>query len=133
MRMLLDSHSLVWAIQAREQLSTRVQQALTSPENDVCVSAISFWEISLKFALGKLMLQGATPTDLPRMATEHGYRLLPLDAEVAATFHQLPPVSAHKDPFDRMLVWQAIRGGLTLVSRDRIMAAYEPHGLSLLW
>jgi PIN domain nuclease of toxin-antitoxin system len=67
------------------------------------------------------------------MAMEHGYQCLALEAVVAASFHQLPAVVAHRDPFDRMLVWQAIRGGLTLVSHDHAMAAYAPHGLSLLW
>lgn len=133
MKCLLDSHVFLWAIQQPERLSSTARQAMVSSQYEVFVSAVAIWEISLKCARGKLTLMPVTPSDLPRMAVEHGYHLLPLNADIAATYHQLPLLATHKDPFDRMLVWQAIRTDMTLISRDGLMAAYQPYGVKLLW
>ena len=76
---------------------------------------------------------GISPEQVPRCALSLGIEVLPLATEVASTFHQLPRVGEHRDPFDRMLVWQAIRQSMVLVSRDRAMSAYQACGLSLLW
>jgi PIN domain nuclease of toxin-antitoxin system len=105
---------------------------MVDPENIVLVSAVSFWEISLKCALGKIEIKGASPEDLPGVARAMGFDLLPLDSETASTFFKLPR-EEHRDPFDRMLVWQAIRAELTLVTKDPGMAAYADQGLALLW
>ena len=94
---------------------------------------VSFWEVSLKVSLGKLSLSGISADEIPAYALSMGLTFLPLTADTACTFHQLPKIGKHRDPFDRMLVWQAIREDLVLVSRDRAMSAYEPCGLSLVW
>lgn len=96
------------------------------------VSSVSLWEIALKLSLGKLELQGIAAADLPRIASEHDFTLCALSAETAASF-DLPRNHDHRDPFDRMLVWQAMRESAVLVSRDRAMASYEAFGLRLLW
>ena len=97
------------------------------------VSTISFWEISLKASIGKLGLTGISPDEIPGYALSMGLTFLPLAVDTASTFHQLPSIGKHRDPFDRMLVWQAIREDLVLVSRDRAMDAYGACGLSLVW
>jgi len=130
--LLLDSHIFLWSLFAPEKLPDPVQAALNHPENAVSISAVTFWELSLKFALGKLHLNNVTPQDLVSAATEAGYGVLPLDPHVAANYFRLARVG-HKDPFDRMLVWQAIQGGFDFVSRDDELRAYVPHGLKLFW
>lgn len=132
MNLLLDSHALLWSICASSKLPRTLADRLASPENRVWVSAVSFWEISIKSSLGKLVMTNLTPEEIPAKAQETGYELLPLTPEDAATFNTLPRIE-HKDPFDRMLVWQAIRGGHHLVSRDRTLKAYKVQGLQIVW
>lgn len=133
MRYLLDTHAFLWSIVHPVKLSPAARTAIQDSRNAILVSTVSFWEIALKFSLKKLDLEGVRPEQLPELARQTGFTISPLDADDAATFHQFASVGSHKDPFDRMLAWQAIRSRLTLISRDRIMAAYQPHGLTLLW
>ncbi len=133
MKLLLDSHSLLWAVVQPRRLGSAARKAIAYTENEVAVSSVTFWEIALKHTLGKLDLKGITPQDLPGIAEEHGFVLRPLSGRTAASFHRLPRIDAHRDPFDRMLVWQALEEGRTLVSRDRAMRGYEHLGLELLW
>lgn len=133
MKLLLDTHALLWSIISPEQLSPAARTAITDPAAQVAVSAISFWEIAIKTALGKLTLQGATPEALVDAALQQGFDLLPLDPRLAASFTRLPIDPQHRDPFDRMLIWQAISLGYTLVSRDRKMTNDQPAGLRVLW
>jgi PIN domain nuclease of toxin-antitoxin system len=132
-KLLLDSHSFLWAMQQPRRLSATARAALGSKQNAVAVSSVCFWEISLKCSLGRLVLEGTLPANLPAVAVEHEFMLHPLNAETAASIGQLPRLPEHRDPFDRMLVWQAIRERWTLVSRDGAMAPYAAHGLELLW
>ncbi len=133
MKLLLDTHALLWAIIAPEQLSAEARAAITDPAAQVAVSAVSFWEIATKAGLGKLTLTGTTPEALVEAAQQQGFDLLPLDPRLAASFSRLPADPQHRDPFDRMLVWQAISLGYTLVSRDRKIAARPIEGLRILW
>ena len=104
---------------------------IKEPGNRIFVSAITFWEIALKFSLKKLELKGITPGDLPEFANKMNYEFISLSAGDAASFYHLPRIS-HKDPFDRMLIWQAIRGKMVLVSKDSKISAYEDYGLKIL-
>lgn len=133
MKLLLDTHALLWSIISPEQLSAAARQAIADPDAQVAVSAVSFWEISIKTALGKLQLSGATPETLLEASQQQGFDLLPLDPRLAAGFSRLPVDPLHRDPFDRMLVWQAISLGYTLVSRDRKISASPLEGLRTLW
>ena len=131
MKLLLDTCCLLWALQQPRKLTVRARACLEDPDNSVYVSSLSFWEISLKASLGKLAIQGADPEEFPGFVEEAGWSILPFSPETAASFARLPRSGAHKDPFDRMLIWTAIREGLTLVSRDQSLPAYEPLGLHL--
>lgn len=133
MKCLLDTHAFLWALISPEKLSEPARTAITSPDNPVFVSAISFWEIALKHRLGKLYLQGVTPDALPDAALRQGFELLPLDARLAAGFSALPDIHNHRDPFDRMLIWQAVSLGHTLVSCDRKIETDALPGLKVLW
>ena len=100
-------------------------------ENNVAVSSVTFWEISIKYALGKLTL-GCKPDDLLEYADDMGFAKISLTPEEAALFHQLPKY-AHKDTFDRMLIWQAIANDLTLISIDSKFDDYGQCGLQVIW
>ena len=133
MKLLLDTHALLWSIIEPDRLSPEARSAITDPASQVVVSAVSFWEISIKTALGKLRLEEVTPEQLVDFAQQQGFELLPLDPRLAASFSRLPVAPQHRDPFDRMLVWQAISLGYTLVSRDRKITEKQTEGLRILW
>jgi PIN domain nuclease of toxin-antitoxin system len=82
--------------------------------------------------LGKLDLNGVHPEELPKLSKETGFEFLPLLPDESASYHQLD-ANWHRDPFDRMLIWQAIKNNLTLLSKDKNVAQYKSAGLKLLW
>jgi len=122
---------MLWALQSPEKLGTESQRALQCRENSIHVSPVSFWEISLKFALGKLRIEGATPVELPGFVARAGWNILELQAPTAASFHCLPVVLGHKNPFDGLLIWTAIHEKLVFVSKDRALPEYEKLGLEI--
>ncbi|MBW1700467.1 MAG: type II toxin-antitoxin system VapC family toxin [Deltaproteobacteria bacterium] len=128
MNYLLDTHAFLWTLFSPEKLSSPAAQKIKAPENDVAVSVITFWEISLKCALGKLELKGVGPEKLPGAGVEMGISLLAVRPSDAASFHKLP-VLAHKAPFDRFLVWQAIQQKMILISKDPEFKSYHKFGL----
>ncbi len=128
---LLDTHVFLWSLFSPKKLSKSSKRVIKNSQSRIFVSAITFWEISLKFSIGKLNLENYLPHELPKIANEMGFELMPLSMDSAATFHLLPR-RHHKDPFDRMLVWQAIKSGLILISSDRAMKEYAEDGLNLL-
>jgi PIN domain nuclease of toxin-antitoxin system len=132
MNLLLDTHSLLWSLFSTDKLSPSAVQNITSRDNDVVVSVVTFWEISLKYSLGKLELSGVGPEELPEFAESMGFGMLLLSPKEAAGFHRLPRLS-HKDPFDRLIIWQAIRNRRTLISKDREFKKYERFGLKVKW
>lgn len=132
MNYLADTHIFLWATLSSQKISKRVRDILIDPELTTYVSAISFWEISLKYQLGKIDLTGIYPDELPAVAKDTGFEILSLDAETAATFYKLPK-RRNKDPFDRMLAWQAIRYGYRLLTKDQGFEDYKDHGLNIVW
>lgn len=132
MNCLVDTHCLLWSLIEPQRIEKPVQAILESDEHVKYVSSVSFWEISLKYALGKLELEGTTPEEILETSGESGFELLQLDPREAATSYQLPKIADHKDPFDRMLIWQCIQRDLTMVSSDPRMREYKGFGLRLL-
>jgi PIN domain nuclease of toxin-antitoxin system len=130
MNCLIDTHILLWSAISPGKISKKICQALLIPENGIAVSHISIWEISLKYSLGKLQIIGLAPEDFPRIAMETGFDLLPLSVDDLSTFHKLNG-STHRDPFNRMLAWQAIRHDLTLITEDPDFQVYAPSGLHI--
>jgi PIN domain nuclease of toxin-antitoxin system len=130
---LLDTHSFLWSVDETEKLSQLAFEIILNPENTIHVSSITFWEISVKMALKKLSLKNYTSLELLKIAQDSmKFTLLPLSPMEAATFYQLPPTQ-HKDPFDRMLIWQAISQDCILISKDSQFAIYSEYGLKTLW
>lgn len=132
MNYLLDTHVLLWAIFDSGKLSPRIKSLLLNPENTIYVSLISFWEISLKYSLGKLELDDIMPDAIPGFSREAGFKTLALSEDDVASFYNLPRL-AHKDPFDRLIIWQAINNDLTLISKDEKLSDYEEFGLTITW
>ncbi len=117
MRLLLDTHLLLWALGSPSRLSPEVREQLDAAE--VFVSAASIWEISIKSSLGKLE---ADPARVLSALAPAGFALLPVHGEHAAMVARLPPI--HRDPFDRLLVAQAISEPMRLFTRDAPLRAY---------
>lgn len=117
MRLLLDTHLLLWALAAPAKLSPATRKQLDSAE--VFVSAASIWEISIKSALGKL---DADPADILAAIEPAGFALLPITGAHAAKVATLPAV--HRDPFDRMLVAQALSEPMILFTNDEVLRPY---------
>jgi PIN domain nuclease of toxin-antitoxin system len=133
MTWMLDTHALLWALFEPDQLGRKTRAILNDPSNEVLVSPVSYWEISLKFGLGKLVLPDTDPAEIPAAAQQLGLAEEPLAADILSTFHRLPYAPDHRDPFDRLLVWQAICRKHTLLSRDRAMPFFKTHGLKSDW
>jgi len=131
MSFLLDTHYLLWAISDPSRISKNIKNIITNPENRVFVSTISFWEVSLKSGLGKLEISGFSPEDLPSLCTKIGFEIMLLSPEESSTYHELK-ATHHKDPFDRMLIWQAIRNNLILISSDVNISRYKSEGLNTI-
>ncbi len=121
MNLLLDTHTLLWALADPDRLSARALEALLAPENTVLVSAASAWELAIKQGLGKIDLPGPAETWLPEAVSRSGFESIPVSFEDALAVRALP--QHHRDPFDRILVAQA-RVGRVLVTRDGRLDAY---------
>jgi PIN domain nuclease of toxin-antitoxin system len=116
MRVLLDTHALLWAAFRKDLLSARARKLIETSANEIVVSAASAWEIATKYRLGKLPLAQVLVEDFVPRVTAAGYNLLSISVEHALRAGRLP--AEHKDPFDRMLAAQAIHEDLPLLSND---------------
>lgn len=121
MKLLLDTHVLLWAAGNPERLSAEARALLNDPENELFFSAASIWEIAIKCSLGRDDFR-VNPRLLRRGLLDNGYSELPIGSEHAVSIDSLPMI--HKDPFDRMLVAQAIVEGITLLTADSLVAQY---------
>ncbi len=133
MKLLLDTHTLIWSLYATEQIPDTTLEQIRAKKNEVYVSAVSFWEIAIKINIGKLKVDHIPIVDFPKYCLAFGMSLLSLNPNDAVNFSTFSSPGIHKDPFDRMLVFLAIKHGFTLVSRDKRMKIYQNEGLSLLW
>ena len=132
MNLLLDTHTLIWCTLDTGKLSNAARTSITDLKNDAHVSVVSFFEISLKYSIGRLELKGLLPEDFPKLSMEMGFSILELSAETVSTFHKLPK-AGNKDPFDRLIAWEAIKSGMSLVTCDKDFGAYGKSGLRTLW
>lgn len=131
MNYLVDTHIFLWSVFSPGKISKKFRILLLDPKLTKYVSVVTFWEISLKFSLGKIDLKGVVPDMLLQVARETGFEILLLDAETASSFYRLPKI-ANKDPFDRMLAWQSIVKDYFLLTTDKDFIAYKAYGLKLL-
>jgi PIN domain nuclease of toxin-antitoxin system len=119
MRLLLDSHVIVWWAMFPGRLRSDARGAIIEPDNEIHISAASIWELGLKIARGKLRL----PAGYAAHLLAHGFNELPVSIAHAGRATELPPL--HGDPFDRLLIAQALEEGLVLVTGDQAIIRYD--------
>ncbi len=128
MKLLLDTHVVLWAAGQTEKLSTSARTLLTTPENDLFFSVASMWEIAIKRGLGREDFK-VNPRRLRKMLIANGYIELSIDAEHVFTVETLPLL--HKDPFDRLLLAQARTEGMLLLTVDAAVLQYQESVLAV--
>lgn len=128
MKLLADTCAFLWMAAEPAQLSKRAREALIDREHTVYLSAVSVIEICIKHALGQLSLPAGPAVWIPEMRVRHELDTLALDELASLRMAELP--SVHRDPFDRMLVCQALAYDLTVVTSD---AAFPKYGVKTLW
>lgn len=121
MKLLLDTHLLLWAAGQPERLPPSARETLEDPSNELMFSPASLWEIAIKHSLGRADFQ-VDPRLLRRGLIDNGYLELPITSEHAVAVDLLPAI--HKDPFDRLLLAQAMVEGLALLTADPVLARY---------
>src|SRR5690349_11435677 len=122
MRILLDTHIFLWYISADPQLPAAFRDAIREPANEVYLSAASVWEAVIKHALGKLSLPEPPAEYLPRQREAHRIAALPVDEAALIHLATLPPL--HRDPFDRIIIAQALQHGMRLATVDDAVSSY---------
>ncbi len=122
MRILLDTHIFLWFISGDTRLSPDFQNAIRDPDNDVFLSSISIWEAIVKYQVGKLSLPESPAQYLPKQRDRHQITSLDLDENSVIQLAQLPLL--YRDPFDRMLICQALHHRLTIATVDAAVRAY---------
>ena len=127
-RALLDTHALLWWVADSRRLSDSARRAIACEENDILVSAASAWEIATKVRLGRLTIADTVTANIAVVIASQGFEELPISVADAERAGRLP--GPHQDPFDRMLIAQALIRDLTIVSVD---AAFAPYGVNRLW
>ncbi len=121
MRLLLDTHALIWALTLDPRLGPRARAAIEAEAEAVHVSMASIWEIAIKARIGKL---DADPGEVAGAIEASGFLMLPIRVAHLVALHRLPAQEGHRDPFDQLLVAQAQEEKLTLVSADARLARY---------
>jgi PIN domain nuclease of toxin-antitoxin system len=127
-RLLLDTHALIWWMVEAPALSALADAAIADPENEVFVSAASAWEVATKYRIGKLPEAGLLANDFAAAVAGEGFVELSIGIRDGDGAGRLPGL--HRDPFDRMLIAQALAHSLTLISNERL---FDRYGVARLW
>jgi len=122
MKFLLDTHVLLWFISGDARLPAEWRDTISHPQHEICLSVVSLWEAIIKYQLGRLSLPEPPERYLPKQRERHQIANLPLDEASVQQLATLSPI--HRDPFDRMLVCQAIEHKLTTITVDDVFRAY---------
>jgi PIN domain nuclease of toxin-antitoxin system len=130
MKFLLDTHILLWSFFDTKKLSENIKNILLDEHHEICYSPVNLWEISIKYGLGKLRLNGFTPEELLQEIENGFFVCKNIEPHIMATTYKLPLI--HNDPFDRFLIWEAINSKFTLISLDEKVKSYESFGLSII-
>ena len=122
MKLLLDTATFLWIVTEAPELSSRARELFADPVNDLYLSSVSAWEIAVKYNLRRLPLPEPPERFVPAQRQQHEIEELALEEEAALHLVRLPPL--HKDPFDRMLICQAIVHGLVILTSDPLINRY---------
>ena len=132
MKFLPDTHTFLWAIAASDKIPVATQSKITNPDNEIFISAVSLWEVAIKTRIKKLNLGCIKTDDLIPIAGKMGMECISLSPEESIGYGKLEE-NSHSDPFDRMLIWQAMQRNLTIISKDKAFNRFKEHGLKLFW
>jgi PIN domain nuclease of toxin-antitoxin system len=127
-KLLLDTHAFLWWVGASQELSRKARTAVGSARNECFVSVASAWELAIKVGLGKLRIEGALDRFVPEQLAVNGFQALAIDLRHTARVASLP--SHHRDPFDRLLVAQALEDDLSVLTANPVFARY---GVKRIW
>ncbi len=133
MEYLIDTHVFIWALMDTKKIPKKTFEILEDENNTVYISPMSFWEIAIKCQSKKLELHGISVLHLPHVAKQFNFSILDPDTYDYVSIGQIPLKENHHDPFDRMLIQQAIRNDLVLISKNEKFRQYEENGLQLMW
>ena len=122
MRILLDTATFLWAVTDAPELSDDARELFVDPANEIYLSSVSTWEIAIKHSMGRLPLPESPARFIPAQRKQHGIEPLPLDEEATLHLTRLPAL--HKDPFDRMLICQAVAQHLVILTPDELINQY---------
>lgn len=131
MKILLDTHYLLWSFIDTSKISRSVYNKLLADENEIFYSQASLWEISIKFNMGKLSLNGIKPEEFYKELENSFLKCRSFQNDELITFYKLP--IEHKDPFDRIMIWQAIQSDYYFLSVDHQITNYKKYGLKILF
>lgn len=129
MKILVDTHFLIWSFTNPEKIRPSIAEQLVSDQNEIYYSQASLWEISIKHNSGRLVLKGMSPEELHYEIELSYFSCLPLKNEELISFYRLP--IEHRDPFDRIMIWQCINNDLFFLSVDDAVPSYEKYGLKI--
>jgi len=132
MKYLLDTHVFLWSIANAKELSKNVIKVIKNPENEIYVSSVTLWEIAIKTRIGKLEIDGASIDELQNIIEKLEYSQISMTSEDALGYIDLKE-ETHKDPFDRMLIWQCMSRSMVMISKDAEFKKFVPFGLKLFW
>ncbi len=132
MKYLLDTHYLLWSLFDPEKIDKAIIEILENEEDEKYISGINLWEISLKYSLGKLEINGLNPEQIAESAQEAGFNISDVDYETYSSYYKLPKKENHKDSFDRMIIWHSIQNGFILLTKDKKIEQYIPDGLKVV-
>ena len=130
---LIDTHVFIWALLDTKKIPKKTFKILEDENNNIFISPISFWEIAIKHQSKKLELKGINVLQLPHIVRQINFSVLDPQTYDYVSIGQIPLKENHHDPFDRMLIQQAIRNNLILISKDEKFRQYEENGLQLMW
>lgn len=130
MNILVDTHYLLWAFLDVEKIKPSVYSELLNEENTIFYSQASLWEISIKHRLGKIVLKNLTPEEFYAEVDASFFQCKKLENIDLVSFYKLP--IEHRDPFDRLLIWQCIQSDLVFASVDHEIEKYKKYGLKIL-
>lgn len=128
MTVLLDTHAFLWFVLGDSRLSATAKKEIEDPQNDKLISPAAYWEIAIKISIGKYTLPQPYEQFLQKAIDDNGFVILPIEPKHTAELINLP--FHHRDPFDRLMIAQAIVEQISVVSND---AAFDPYPVTRIW
>ncbi|GAB1455957.1 MAG: type II toxin-antitoxin system VapC family toxin [Spirochaetia bacterium] len=132
MKYILDTHVFLWSIANTKELSKNVIKVIKNPDNEIYISSVTLWEIAIKTRIGKLDITGTSIDEIPSIIGKLDYSQISMTAEDALGYINLKE-DTHKDPFDRMLIWQCMSRNMIMISKDTEFSKFVQFGLKLFW